>query len=46
MTKYKPESSAITAESITEFCTLFTQGKLKVREGGGLARVSVIMLRL
>ncbi|XP_029008651.1 protein disulfide-isomerase [Betta splendens] len=29
MTKYKPESSAITAESITEFCTMFTEGKLK-----------------
>lgn len=29
MTKYKPESDAITAESITEFCTLFTEGKLK-----------------
>uniref|UniRef100_A0A7N8Y6H7 protein disulfide-isomerase n=1 Tax=Mastacembelus armatus TaxID=205130 RepID=A0A7N8Y6H7_9TELE len=29
MTKYKPESSAITAESITKFCTLFTEGKLK-----------------
>lgn len=31
MTKYKPESSVITAESITEFCTQFTEGKLKVR---------------
>lgn len=31
MTKYKPESSDITAESITKFCTLFTEGKLKVR---------------
>lgn len=30
MTKYKPESSAITAESIIEFCTLFSEGKLKV----------------
>uniref|UniRef100_A0AAQ5X3X2 protein disulfide-isomerase n=1 Tax=Amphiprion ocellaris TaxID=80972 RepID=A0AAQ5X3X2_AMPOC len=29
MTKYKPESDAITAESITKFCTLFTEGKLK-----------------
>uniref|UniRef100_A0A3Q3WAS3 Protein disulfide-isomerase n=1 Tax=Mola mola TaxID=94237 RepID=A0A3Q3WAS3_MOLML len=29
MTKYKPKSDAITAESITEFCTLFTEGKLK-----------------
>ncbi|XP_075891788.1 protein disulfide-isomerase [Nelusetta ayraudi] len=29
MTKYKPESSVITAESITKFCTLFTEGKLK-----------------
>ncbi|XP_069570005.1 protein disulfide-isomerase [Brachyistius frenatus] len=29
MTKYKPESDAITAESITKFCTLFTDGKLK-----------------
>lgn len=29
MTKYKPESDAITAESITEFCKLFTEGKLK-----------------
>lgn len=31
MTKYKPESDAITAESITAFCKLFTEGKLKVR---------------
>ncbi|XP_034043320.1 protein disulfide-isomerase [Thalassophryne amazonica] len=29
MTKYKPESDVITAESITEFCKLFTEGKLK-----------------
>ncbi|XP_017292352.1 protein disulfide-isomerase [Kryptolebias marmoratus] len=29
MTKYKPESDTITAESITEFCNLFTAGKLK-----------------
>ncbi|XP_068606952.1 protein disulfide-isomerase [Brachionichthys hirsutus] len=29
MTKYKPENDAITAESIVEFCTLFTDGKLK-----------------
>uniref|UniRef100_A0A3B4AFI5 Protein disulfide-isomerase n=1 Tax=Periophthalmus magnuspinnatus TaxID=409849 RepID=A0A3B4AFI5_9GOBI len=29
MTKYKPESDAITSEGITEFCTLFTEGKLK-----------------
>jgi len=29
MTKYKPESDAITAEGITEFCTRFTEGKLK-----------------
>ncbi|XP_029290365.1 protein disulfide-isomerase [Cottoperca gobio] len=29
MTKYKPESDAITAESIISFCTLFTDGKLK-----------------
>lgn len=33
MTKYKPESDAITAKSITDFCTLFVEGKLKVREG-------------
>lgn len=32
MTKYKPESDDITAESIVKFCTLFTEGKLKVRE--------------
>lgn len=39
MTKYKPESSVITAESITKFCTLFTEGKLKVRgECGGSLR--------
>lgn len=31
MTKYKPESDSITAEAITNFCTLFTEGKLKVR---------------
>lgn len=29
MTKYKPVSSVITAESIINFCTLFTEGKLK-----------------
>ncbi|XP_008315976.1 protein disulfide-isomerase [Cynoglossus semilaevis] len=29
MTKYKPESDSITAEAITNFCTLFTEGKLK-----------------
>lgn len=29
MTKYKPESGDITAESITDFCTRFTDGKLK-----------------
>lgn len=32
MTKYKPESDAITAESITDFCRQFTEGKLKVRD--------------
>lgn len=42
MTKYKPESDSITAESITEFCTLFTEGKLKVGERGvvGYAHVN------
>lgn len=30
MTKYKPESSEITAENIITFCTAFTEGKLKV----------------
>lgn len=30
MTKYKPESSEITAENIIAFCTAFTEGKLKV----------------
>uniref|UniRef100_A0A3P8ZS57 protein disulfide-isomerase n=1 Tax=Esox lucius TaxID=8010 RepID=A0A3P8ZS57_ESOLU len=29
MTKYRPESEAITAENIIAFCTLFTEGKLK-----------------
>ncbi|KAM9769805.1 protein disulfide-isomerase [Menidia menidia] len=29
MTKYRPESKDITAESITQFCTLFVEGKLK-----------------
>ncbi|MEQ2162232.1 Protein disulfide-isomerase [Goodea atripinnis] len=29
MTKYKPESSDITAENLTKFCTLFVEGKLK-----------------
>lgn len=31
MTKYKPETSDITAENIIAFCTTFTEGKLKVR---------------
>lgn len=31
MTKYKPESSEITAENIITFCTAFTEGKLKVQ---------------
>lgn len=31
MTKYRPESDAITAESIISFCELFIEGKLKVR---------------
>ncbi|XP_062853434.1 protein disulfide-isomerase [Trichomycterus rosablanca] len=29
MTKYKPETSEITAENIIAFCTAFTEGKLK-----------------
>uniref|UniRef100_A0A8C7F0T6 protein disulfide-isomerase n=1 Tax=Oncorhynchus kisutch TaxID=8019 RepID=A0A8C7F0T6_ONCKI len=29
MTKYRPESEAITADNIVAFCTLFTEGKLK-----------------
>ncbi|XP_015211983.2 protein disulfide-isomerase [Lepisosteus oculatus] len=29
MTKYKPESSEITADNISAFCTLFLEGKLK-----------------
>ncbi|XP_061888337.1 protein disulfide-isomerase [Entelurus aequoreus] len=29
MTKYKPDNDAIVAESIIEFCTQFTEGKLK-----------------
>uniref|UniRef100_A0AAZ3SND4 protein disulfide-isomerase n=1 Tax=Oncorhynchus tshawytscha TaxID=74940 RepID=A0AAZ3SND4_ONCTS len=29
MTKYRPESEAITADNIIAFCTLFTEGKLK-----------------
>lgn len=29
MTKYKPETSDITAENIISFCTAFTEGKLK-----------------
>lgn len=32
MTKYKPETSEITAENIITFCTAFTEGKLKVTE--------------
>lgn len=32
MTKYKPETSEITAENIITFCTAFTEGKLKVAE--------------
>lgn len=31
MTKYKPESKDITAESIVAFCTQFVEGKLKVK---------------
>lgn len=38
MTKYKPESDAITAEAITEFCTQFVEGKLKVSEGPGVSK--------
>lgn len=30
MTKFKPDSDVISAESITAFCTRFTEGKLKV----------------
>lgn len=33
MTKYRPESEAITADNIVAFCTLFTEGKLKVCVG-------------
>lgn len=40
MTKYKPESDAITAEGITEFCTQFVEGKLKVRAGPARAMLS------
>uniref|UniRef100_A0A673ZRX3 protein disulfide-isomerase n=1 Tax=Salmo trutta TaxID=8032 RepID=A0A673ZRX3_SALTR len=29
MTKYRPESEAITADNIIAFCTLFTEGKLR-----------------
>lgn len=32
MTKYRPESSEITAENIVTFCTAFTEGKLKVHD--------------
>lgn len=38
MTKYKPESDAISAEGITEFCTQFVEGKLKVREALAVGR--------
>lgn len=31
MTKYKPESSDISAENIIAFCNAFTDGKLKVK---------------
>lgn len=30
MTKYKPETSDITAENIITFCTAFVEGKLRV----------------
>lgn len=40
MTKYKPESDAITAEGITEFCTQFVEGKLKVSEAPALGSFS------
>ncbi len=45
MTKYKPETDVITAASITEFCTLFTEGKLKVREGGLVSYCSNVSYR-
>lgn len=30
MTKYKPESTELTAAKITEFCNKFLEGKIKV----------------
>lgn len=42
MTKYKPESDAITTESITAFCTLFVEGKLKVGEGPAVSKGPLI----
>lgn len=35
MTKYKPESTELTAEKIEDFCHRFLEGKIKV---GGAAR--------
>jgi protein disulfide-isomerase A1 len=40
MTKYRPESEAITADNIVAFCTLFTEGKLKVCVGLTMTRLS------
>lgn len=41
MTKYKPETSDITAENIIAFCNTFTEGKLKVK---GTAQVLTLLV--
>lgn len=44
MTKYKPESSELTAEKITDFCHRFLEGKVKVRATPGLGLAHQLLI--